>query len=206
MCSVIPVPAGAIHPQSSRMGYRVFGPVFLLLGTAALGCGPHQVNDGRPEVLAPDIGVRWVEPEEADAAAVVGTRAEIAYYLYNQGVADADAVIVETHTTLGPLRPPHRLEPGPGAGATLHRVEHLAVVEGMRELCVEVRLQTLAADSPPDRNLANNRICRSLEPTIADAGAPASARTTPPVQIRQPAQTRREARSKTDPTGTRSER
>lgn len=145
-----------------RVVRGILGPALLSLCVTLGGCEQNPIHTDRRS--APDLGLDW--PEEPNTAARRDSAAggTFRYRLYNQGDGDAYAVIVEAHTALGPLHPPQRLEPGPRAGETIDSEEHFSVVDGMQELCLEVRLQTLAADAPQDRNPANNRICRDILP------------------------------------------
>jgi hypothetical protein len=55
------------------------------------------------------------------------------------------------------------VQPGPAAGKALTNHFNLPLAEGMREVCVDVHLQNVSAEDPPDPNPADNRICRAVQ-------------------------------------------
>jgi hypothetical protein len=59
----------------------------------------------------------------------------------------------------------------------------LPLAVGMREVCVEARLQNLAEDDPPDPEPANNRRCRRLD---VDPDAKAAAASSTPAAADAP--------------------
>lgn len=91
-----------------------------------------------------------------------GTTIRVEYRVRNVGGRDAFAVVASAHTALGRVGPPRRFEPGPRAGRGLAGTLTFALAEGMRELCLEVRLQNLEADEPEDPEPSNNRRCRPV--------------------------------------------
>ncbi|MBZ0112854.1 MAG: hypothetical protein K8J08_10365 [Thermoanaerobaculia bacterium] len=113
-----------------------------------------------------DVSIEWVdegaqtgEPLEGEE----GSTAEVRYRVRNVGGRDAYAVLVQSHTALGPLGPAIRLRPGPKAGQGIDRTLTVPLARGMRELCVEGRLQTLDASRPAeDPSPRNNRACRPI--------------------------------------------
>lgn len=155
----------AVHQGDAHSPWVItwgLGPALFALGLVVANCAQQPVAAGK--ATGPDLGLVWTEstanPDERKENEVL----RFTYRLFNQGDTDAYAVIVESHTALGSLHPPRRLEPGPRAGEAMDGVEQLSLVPGMRELCVEVKLQTLAAASPQDHNPTNDRICRALKP------------------------------------------
>jgi hypothetical protein len=108
----------------------------------------------------PDLRVAWSDGGkdlEGDAGATV----PIGYVIRNVGGRDAFAVVIRITTALGPVAPV-RLQPGPNAGASVERQGSVSLAVGMRELCVDVTLQNVALEDPPDPNLADNRVCRAV--------------------------------------------
>ncbi|MEZ5332610.1 MAG: hypothetical protein R2991_11280 [Thermoanaerobaculia bacterium] len=119
----------------------------------------------------PDLRLEWLEAGRPtrEAGSVSGTAGEtlrLPYQLRNIGGADAFAAVLSVRTTLGPLGRAERFQPGPDAGEEVPLWLALPLARGMREVCVEVRLQTLDADDPGDPNRTDNRLCRkvSVEP------------------------------------------
>lgn len=108
----------------------------------------------------PDLAVSWTDSGGAVSGAA-GETVEIGHVIRNLGGRDAFAVISRAGTTLGPI-PRARIQPGPAAGKRLKRNLSLALAVGMSELCVEVSLQNVSLDDPPDPNLKNNRVCRRV--------------------------------------------
>lgn len=152
-----------------------------LLAASALAPGRAWAGADSP----PDLRLEWlIDGAAANGPAPAlrgraGETIEIPYRLRNVGGADAFAVVLEARTALGRAGRPVRLQPGPAAGAADDRTLRLAVAAGMRELCIDARLQTLEPDQPVDPNRHDNRICRPVEATKAgdsrDRTAPASA-------------------------------
>ena len=111
-----------------------------------------------------DLRLQWADNGSAlDGKA--GDTIDVRFALRNVGGSDAFAVILKTHTTLGPYGQSARLQPGPRAGESLDRRVSLPLATGMKELCVEASLQTVALDEPRDPNLGDNRICRAVTVT-----------------------------------------
>lgn len=98
----------------------------------------------------------------SDIEGAEGETVSVAYRLRNIGGSNAFAAVIESWTALGREGRPLRLQPGPVAGEIQERHLELALASGMRELCLEVRLQNLEAGSPGDPNPKNNRICRRV--------------------------------------------
>ena len=140
------------------LGPALFGPVLVIAN-----CAQQPVAADR--ATGPDLGLVWTNPTANPDEHETRQALRLTYRLFNQGDTDAYAVIVESRTALGALRPARRLEPGPRAGDVVDLAEQLSLVPGMRELCVEVKLQTLAAGAPQDPNPTNDRICRTLRPS-----------------------------------------
>lgn len=120
------------------------------------------------EARPPDLRLEWSSGghDPGAAEAVRGRRGEtlrIPYRLRNVGGSDAFAVVVEAHTALGPVADRERLQPGPAAGAAIDRILSLALATGMRELCIDARLQTMEPEDAGDPNPQDNRICRKVE-------------------------------------------
>lgn len=109
----------------------------------------------------PDLRVAWSDgAKELEGEA--GITVPIGYAIRNVGGRDAFAVVVRVFTALGPVAP-IRLQPGPAAGAALERQGTVSLAIGMRELCIDVTLQNVNIEDPPDPNLADNRICRVVK-------------------------------------------
>jgi hypothetical protein len=113
------------------------------------------------EPAPPDLRLEWREPAAVIGAA--GETVDVRFRLRNVGGSPAFAVVQKTHSALGPYGQPVRLQPGPKAGQTLERTVSLALATGMKELCIEVALQTVDVDDPSDPNVADNRICRAIQ-------------------------------------------
>lgn len=109
-----------------------------------------------------DLRVTWADRGEPLAGAA-GQTVDVPYLIRNLGGRDAFAVIVRVRTGLGPVGPAARVQPGPDAGKALTHQFALVFGQGMREVCVDVQLQNLAAEDPPDPNLADNRVCRAIQ-------------------------------------------
>ena len=109
----------------------------------------------------PDLRVAWTDGGK-DLEGDAGVTVPIAYTIQNVGGRDAFAVVVRLTTALGPVAP-IRLQPGPAAGGVLPRSQTVSLAVGMRELCVDVALQNVALEDPPDPNLTDNRICRGVK-------------------------------------------
>jgi hypothetical protein len=150
---------------------------------AAAGLAPADASAAAAS--PPDLRLEWLVEGKAVTAGAPPVRAregetvEIPYRLRNVGGADAFAAVLEARTALGPVGKPVRVQPGPAAGVAADRTLRLAVAAGMRELCIDARLQTLEPDQPGDPNGHDNRICRPVEATKAggsrDAAAPETA-------------------------------
>jgi hypothetical protein len=138
-----------------------------------LGRHPVQAQEGRP----PDLRLEWLAggaPVTGATAAVrarAGETVTVPYRLRNVGGSDAFTAILEARTALGRTGPPERLQPGPAAGSASDRSLTLAVADGMRELCLDARLQTLEPQDPGDPNPRDNRICRPVE-VVKDTDSP----------------------------------
>ena len=131
--------------------------VLVLAGLPVRAQVPHGPDlrlewlvDGKPRTQAPAI--------EGPS----GTRVTVSYRLGNNGDRDAFAVVLRAFTALGPFGAAERVEPGPAAGRHHDRSFTLVLSEGMRELCLEARLQNRAAGDPPDPRPQDNRICRRI--------------------------------------------
>ena len=113
-----------------------------------------------PPRTPPDLEIAWVD----DGKTIVGNggdTVQIRYRISNLGGTDAFAVIARASTTLGPIAPA-RIQPGPAAGKRFERSFSVALADGMKELCIDVQLQNVALEDPPDPNLRNNRACRHV--------------------------------------------
>ncbi|MCH9647904.1 MAG: hypothetical protein K0U98_06670 [Deltaproteobacteria bacterium] len=157
----------------------------LCLPSAALATPRDSSFLERPSLASPssaspsvaDLRLEWAEgrggegpsgslggssPQGGEIHGTEGEAVSVAYRLRNIGGSNAFAAVVESWTALGREGRPLRLQPGPAAGEIQKRHLELALASGMRELCVEVRLQTLEAGSPGDPNPKDNRICRRV--------------------------------------------
>ena len=108
-----------------------------------------------------DLRVLWSD-KGGDLEGDAGATVPIAYTIRNVGGRDAFSVVIRTTTALGPAAPV-RLQPGPAAGATFERTGAISLALGMRELCIDVTLQNVSVEDPPDPNLNDNRICRGVK-------------------------------------------
>lgn len=108
-----------------------------------------------------DLRVAWTDKGEP-LAGEAGQTVPVQYVIRNLGGQNAFAVIVKIRTVLGPVGPAVRVQPGPDAGKALTNEFRLALADGMRELCIDVQLQNLSAEDPPDPNLKDNRVCRPV--------------------------------------------
>jgi hypothetical protein len=111
-----------------------------------------------------DILIEWVdvEPEAVPLEGESGTTTEVKYRVRNIGGTDAYAVLIRSYTALGPLGPSIRLRPGPRAGRDIERTLTVPLARGMRELCIEGRLQALDSTATEDPSPQNNRACRPI--------------------------------------------
>lgn len=147
-----------------------------LLATALAAALLVGLAPGRPAPAADDVDtapadlrLEWLvagRPAAGEAGPIRGREGEtvtVPYRLRNVGGADAFAVILEARTALGRSGAPERLQPGPAAGAKTDRTLRVAVATGMRELCIDARLQTVEAGGGGDPNRDDNRICRRIE-------------------------------------------
>ena len=125
-----------------------------------LVCLAAQPASAAPPRTPPDLEITWVDDGHS-LAGKSGETLQIRYRISNLGGTDAFAVIARASTTLGPISPA-RIQPGPAAGKRFERSFGLALADGMKELCVDVQLQNVALDDPPDPNLRNNRACRHV--------------------------------------------
>lgn len=116
----------------------------------------------------PDLRLEWLEGgrptrEAGPVSGAAGETLRLPYQLRNVGGGEAFAAVLSVRTTLGPLGRAERLQPGPDAGEEVPLWLDLPLARGMREVCVEVRLQTLDAGDPGDPNRTDNRLCRKVE-------------------------------------------
>lgn len=137
--------------------------VAVTIAVAALAAIPCGAEGAPPP---PDLRLEWksASPIEGRSGQVV----LVPYRLRNIGGAHAFASILRVHTTLGPYDAAERIQPGPKAGQTIDRAINLALAVGIREVCVEVTLQTLAADERGDPNLKDNRVCAPVKVTASE--------------------------------------
>ena len=122
----------------------------------------------------PDLRLSWVDgrgsrPGGSPLRGSPGRTIRLRYQVRNVGGSDAFAVVVSAATALGPIGLPMRFEPGPDAGARIDGVLDLALADGMREVCLEARLQTVRPEDPGDPNPADNRLCRPIEAVVKDS-------------------------------------
>lgn len=158
-------PLGPRNPDGSACGWGAllfFLP--LLLAAPWTWRAAPDAGDGPP----PDLRLEWMEGGRAttdgsDVVGVAGQRVSLAYQVRNVGGSDAYAVVISAYTALGRLGQRLRLQPGPAVGRALRRQLEMTLARGMRQLCLEVRLQTLEADEAQDPNPDDNRLCRRLE-------------------------------------------
>jgi hypothetical protein len=173
------------HRPSELTPARAAVPVGALIWGVLAAAVPALGSARAGAESPPDLRLEWLVDGEAVTAGAPSVRGregatvEIPYRLRNVGGADAFAAVLEARTALGPAGRAVRLQPGPAAGAAVERVLRLAVAAGMRELCIDARLQTLEPDQPHDPNRHDNRICRPVEATKAgdsrDTAAPTRA-------------------------------
>ncbi len=112
-----------------------------------------------------DLLIEWVTESRHPSPPIEGesgTSVDVGYRVRNIGGSDAYAVLIRSHSALGPLGQPIRLHPGPKAGRGIERTLRVPLARGMRELCVEGRLQTLGTDPHEDPSPNNNRACRPI--------------------------------------------
>lgn len=108
-----------------------------------------------------DLRVQWADRAPAVEGSA-GTNVELAYEVSNVGGAAAFAVVITARTTVGPIGAPLRIQPGPREGSAVRRKVTFALVRGMREICLDAVLQHKTEGEPPDPDLTNNRVCRSI--------------------------------------------
>jgi hypothetical protein len=138
------------------------------LGTACLAIALASGAAPSPAQPGPDLRLEWLEAGRARAQAPPlegrsGERITVAYRLGNSGDRDAFAVILQAFTALGPYGSAERVEPGPATNQRIDRALTLVLSEGMRELCLEARLQNRSAGDPSDPRPHDNRICRRIQ-------------------------------------------
>lgn len=153
-------PRGSAEPgRTARLALRGSAIAF---GVLLAGAVPAPATE---EPAPADLRLEWPggAREREPLKGRPGESVRIAYVVRNVGGRDAFAAIVTSHTALGRVRPDERVRPGPAAGGRLDRRLRMALAEGMRELCLEVRLQTLRADEPPEANREDNRLCCAIE-------------------------------------------
>jgi hypothetical protein len=148
-------PHSASHRRRSR---EPFGIALLVAAALLAGAAPPP----------PDLLLEWIEGQRPTTSAppVAGRAGEVVhldYQVRNIGGRDAFAMLLSAHTALGRVAPPRRVQPGPARGHALPQRLDLPLAVGMREVCVEARLQNLSADDPPDPEPRNNRRCRRVE-------------------------------------------
>lgn len=152
--------------RHSRRERVLAGPVVLVL--VVLSAGVAARARGQEAAAAPaDLRLEWLEngAHLRDAAPLrgeVGETKRVSYLLSNVGGDDTFAAILSVRTTLGPQGRPRRLEPGPEAGEAWRQELALPLAAGLREVCIEVRLQTLQASDAPDPNTEDNSLCRRV--------------------------------------------
>lgn len=158
--------------QAHRRGRprsRAHGPARLALGASTVLWGLFLIladpGNATEEPAPADLRLEWPggTREREPLRGRAGESVRVPYVVRNVGGRDAFAAILTSHTALGRLHPDERVRPGPAAGRHLDRQVRMALAEGMRELCLEVRLQTLRADDPPESNREDNRLCCPIE-------------------------------------------
>lgn len=133
-----------------------------------------DLADGEP--APPDLRLEWQDRgrgaslEGAPVHGPAGETISIPYRLRNVGGSEAFAVILDARTALGAVGRAIRLQPGPAAGDAVDRTLKLPLARGMRELCIDARLQTLDPGLPTDPHPEDNRICRKVEIVEEEAG------------------------------------
>ncbi len=152
----------------------------LLLPILALAA-PSPAPAGEGGAPPPDLRLEWlIEGRRARTPdAVHGTAGEVIrldYVLLNVGGAPAFAVVLSATTTLGPLPASQRLQPGPAPGQSLRRSLRLPLATGVRQVCVQARLQMASAHDPGDPNPDDNLLCREVIVKIRDNAAPPAGR------------------------------
>lgn len=153
-------------------------PLGLLLSLACLATAPcSRLASAAPPPSA-DLRLEWKDGD-ATITGPAGLAVSVPYRLGNLGNRAAFAVVLRTTTTLGQLHPAIRLQPGPRPGESSARSVELTLAAGMRVLCVDAQLQSLAVDEPPDPNPDNNRICRPIRVDPDPTPRPDQAKRTP---------------------------
>jgi|GEM_PF-5339133 len=138
-------------------------PVTLLLWMAVSSLG--HADD--PPAPPPDLRLEWLIDGRRGrtADAVRGSAGEVVrldFVLFNVGGSPAFAALLSATTTLGPLPASQRLQPGPAPGQSVRRSLRLPLAAGVRQVCVQVRLQTAHAADPGDPNPDDNLLCRDV--------------------------------------------
>lgn len=147
----------------------LLAPTVIACSLAVFAGAPAIATASAASARPPDLRLEWSVAGRvtgATAEPVRGRRGEtvdVSYRLRNVGGTDAFAAILEARTALGPAADRERLQPGPAAGAAIDRTLALALATGMRELCIDARLQTVEPEDAGDANPRDNRICRKVE-------------------------------------------
>lgn len=115
----------------------------------------------------PDLRLEWVIDGRSSRVAnplqgVVGEVVRLDYQLRNVGGAPAFAAVLSATTTLGPLSGSQRVQPGPKPGESMRRSLRLTLVIGVRQVCIQARLQTVRATEAGDPNPEDNLLCRHV--------------------------------------------
>lgn len=156
------------HPRQ-----RVAGLVAITIALAA----PTPVRGGDADAAPPDLRLEWVidgrrvrtpDPIRGTAGEVL----RLDYEVLNVGGAPAFAAVLSVTTTLGPLPGSRRLQPGPQPGERIRSSLRLSLSAGVRQVCVQARLQTARATDPGDPHLEDNLLCRDVIVRDDDHTAP----------------------------------
>ncbi len=155
-------------PQAAIVTSLTFLPTLGPVKAITLGAflSLLAISAAAAESAPSDLRLEWVDTLPV-VEGTAGATIELKYLLRNLGGRDAFAVILKSHTSLGPAGAPLRLQPGPAAGRAMERKLALPLAIGMRELCIEASLQNRQSDEPADPNLRDNRICRAVRVTEA---------------------------------------
>ena len=153
----------------------------IALFLSALGLRTYSLGAAPPP---PDLRLEWRLAEAYSRKAppisgIAGSTVTLRYRLRNVGGSNAFAAVIASHTALGRQGRSIRLRPGPKAGRAFERTLDLPLAVGIREICIEARLQTIGANEPRDPHPEDNTLCRRItvhktpdsEPRIAGAHA-----------------------------------
>ena len=170
-----------LEPAMTQLTLRRLANYLRLVTLVLALAVPSPARASEAGATPPDLRLEWVIDGRRVRTpdAVRGTAGEVLqfeYVLLNVGGAPAFAAVLSATTTLGPLPASHRLQPGPQPGQSVRRSLRLALATGMRQVCVQVRLQTARAADPGDPSPEDNLLCREVIVTDSDHAAPPAGR------------------------------